>query len=366
MNRDVIRSCLALVGACFFAAVHTSAATIVTVPVGNPGNNADTVPGGEYGSVAYAFRIAKYEVTNAQYVEFLNGVDSVGVNTLAVYATEMTTDARGGILFSNAAPNGFKYSVKPGRDNNPVIYVSCYDAMRFANWLQNGQGNGDTENGAYTLGPLDLFATPINGVSITRNQNATWWLPSDDEWYKAAYHKNDGVTGNYYDYPMQIDDSGLKPQSDQPPGTDATVPSHTGNFFNKFNGPSAGYDDGYAVTGSITYDFTQNYLTDVGAYTFSAGPYGTFDQGGNVWEWNEDGSGGGRHYRGGAWNGAFSFLLAGGPNGAAADYQSYDIGFRVATVAVTPEPCSLAIVGFGIFLSSCFFHRFAREAEKSR
>ena len=66
-------------------------------------------------------------------------------------------------------------------------YVTWYDAIRFANWLHNGQGSGDTETGAYTL-LGNATPTPSNGPSITRNPGATWFLPSENEWYKAAYH----------------------------------------------------------------------------------------------------------------------------------------------------------------------------------
>ena len=39
------------------------------------------------------------------------------------------------------------------------------------------------------------------GMAVTRKPGATWVIPTEDEWYKVAYHKNDGVTGNYGDYP---------------------------------------------------------------------------------------------------------------------------------------------------------------------
>ena len=48
--------------------------------VGNPGNPHD---GSGYGGVDYTYRIAKHEVTNGQYAEFLNAVDSTGANTFA-------------------------------------------------------------------------------------------------------------------------------------------------------------------------------------------------------------------------------------------------------------------------------------------
>jgi formylglycine-generating enzyme required for sulfatase activity len=340
----------------FFALVIVQksgyAITIETVPIGNPGNSADMFvdanddPVG-FGSVSYRYRIGKYEVTNSQYVEFLNGVDPTGSNTLSLYSTSMSFEARGGIDFGSGAANGSKYSVKPGRGANPVIFVTWYDAVRFTNWLHNGQGGGDTENGAYTL--LGGTATPSNGDSITRNVGAKWWIPSEDEWYKAAYHKNDGVTANYWQYPTQKN-SDIEPYSDQPPGSDAPDPSHSVNYF-RSDGVANGYNDGYAVTGSI---LTQpvNYLTDVGAYTLAVGPYGTFDQAGNVAEWNEalfeapvPGLGDyWRGVRGGSWGDNNANLLrsgfgSSGPPGGGLGGNS--IGFRVSTVI--PEPNTLML-----------------------
>ncbi len=328
---------------CISSANRAEAVTIDTVPVGNPGNAGEIQSQGTFGSVGYNYRIGKYEVTNAQYVDFLNGVDPTGANTLALYNGSVSSNARGGINFNAGAANGSKYEIKLGRDNNPVVYVSWYDSIRFANWLQNDQGSGDTENGAYTLGPLGAGAVPINGDSITRNLGAKWWLPSEDEWYKAAYHKNDGVTGNYWDYPTSTD---AVPYSDQPPGSDAPTQSNTANFF-KNDGSANGYDDGYAVTGS-TSSPSGNALTDVGAYTLSTSPYGTFDQGGNVWEWNEALiSSSFRGLRGGSWLNP-DVLHASVGNGVGPTNQVNSFGFRVASI---PEPSSLllvALAGLGL------------------
>ena len=141
-----------LLGIILFSAV-SHAATIPTVPVGNPGNPADTrYDASGFGSVAYSYRVGKYEVTNAQYTEFLNGVDPTGANTLALYNNSMSSDARGGISFNAGAANGAKYEIKPGRDNNPIVYVSWYDSIRFANWMHNGMGGSDTENGVHAPG----------------------------------------------------------------------------------------------------------------------------------------------------------------------------------------------------------------------
>jgi sulfatase modifying factor 1 len=319
------------------------AATIPTVPVGNPGNAGDVQSQGTFGAVGYNYRIGKYEVTNAHYVEFLNGVDPTGANTLALYNTTMTTDARGGIVFNSGAANGSKYEVKTGRDNNPVLPVYWYASIRFANWLHNGQGGGDTETGAYTL--LGGTPTPSNGNSITRNAGAKWWLPSEDEWYKAAYHKNDGVTGNYWDYPTSTD---AVPYSDQPPGSGAPTQSNTANVF-KDDAAANGYDDGFAITGSPAFNNGQNYLSDVGAYTLSTSPYGTFDQGGNALEWNESlNFGSFRGFRGGAWESiSVADLDAATRRFFAPSGGATFVGFRVATI---PEPAGITLCCAGIFL----------------
>ena len=148
-------------------------------------------------SGGYNYRIGTYDVTASQYVEFLNAKDSSGSNPLGLYNSNMSNVAVGGINFTAGNANGSKYSVISGRGNHPVNYVTWYDAFRFANWLNNGQGSGDTESGAYTL--LGGTPTPSNGLSITRNAGATVFLPSEDEWYKAAYY--DPGSSSYFDYP---------------------------------------------------------------------------------------------------------------------------------------------------------------------
>ena len=83
----------------------------------------------------------------------------------------MGFNIRGGIAFSAGAPSGSKYSVKTNMGNKPVNYVSFFDAMRFTNWLENGQGNGGTESGVYTIG---------NGTNETRAPGASYFLPSEN------------------------------------------------------------------------------------------------------------------------------------------------------------------------------------------
>lgn len=134
------------------------------VNVGDPNNSAD-INGS--GSVAYAYMIGKYEVTNGEYVEFLNSMAQT--DTHGLYSESMDTviisagpDAgspspsqRGGIIRSGVS-GSYSYSVKTNMGNKPVNYVSWYSAARYCNWLHNGKPSGiqnasTTEDGAYPL-----------------------------------------------------------------------------------------------------------------------------------------------------------------------------------------------------------------------
>src|SRR5262249_37087705 len=131
------------------------------------------------------------EVTNAQYAEFLNA-KAGSSDPLELYNTNMadpspSTDCCtgwGGITRSGS-PGSYTYSAIAGRENMPVNYVTFWDALRFANWMNNGQGGGNTEAGSYTL--LGGTPEPSNYATVRRNPAATIVLTSEDEWFKAAY-----------------------------------------------------------------------------------------------------------------------------------------------------------------------------------
>jgi formylglycine-generating enzyme required for sulfatase activity len=295
------------------------AVNIDWVTVGDPGNACDPQGQGCFGAVGYVYRIGKYEVTNAQYTEFLNA--KAAADPLDLYKFEMGSGF-GGITRSGNA-GGYTYNAIAGRADMPVNYVSFFDGLRFANWLHNGQADGDTETGAYTL----LGGTPRpSNTYVTRNAGASIFVPSEDEWYKAAYY--DGEAGSYFDYPA---------------GTDTPIvcaaPGATANTAN---------------CGSVVGD-----LTKVGSYTSSASAYGTFDQGGNLYEWNETLMSGDRGLRGGAFRYSALSLGASGQNNSYPTGDDDIRGFRVASV---PEPGTGpllvgGVLGLSILRRSCLVRR---------
>ncbi len=316
------------------------AVTIPTVPVGNAGNAPDQLwtslnnpTNLQFGSVAYNYRIGTTEVTNAQYAEFLNL--KAASDPLAVYSTNMGSDARGGITRSGSGtiPDPYVYAVKTDMGNKPVNYVTWYDSIRFANWLHNGQGSGDTETGAYTL--EGGTPTPSNGLSITRNPGAIWFLTSEDEWYKAAYHQPAAQGGDSDDY-------WLYPMASNTPPTVATANS-TGDISN----PGASVAN--HQSGAVWNNLDGNVTTVGSAGPLSESYYGTSDQGGNVFEWNEALIRTSfRGVLGGSFDNSGGQLRSSARNIIQPGREFDNTGFRVATV---PEPGTavLAIVG-GVLL----------------
>jgi formylglycine-generating enzyme len=326
---------LALLAA-FLCTAPAHAVTIDWVTVGDPGNAADTAGApNPAGAVADTFRIMKFEFKNSQYAAFLNAVDPSGTNPYSIYNASMTSTTRGGIT-NTGTTDGSRYAVKADMGDKPVNYVNWFDAARVANWLQNGQGSGSTETGAYTLVGGQTF-----GPAPARNANAQFYIPTEDQWYKAAYYKGGSTNAGYWAYPTQSDTA---PTPTSAGATGIGTAGGSGNFAN--------------YLGAAVWNGPASNVTSVGS---NGGPsaYGTFDMGGNVEEFNDlDGiTDSSRGVRGGFY-GASAFQMS--SQSRASGYYVYegdDYGFRLAgTVAPVPEPATwvmaaggLACAGFGVW-----------------
>lgn len=323
-----------LVMAAFLVAVHVHATVELSwTNVGNPGNSADH---NGLGSVSYTYQISRYEVTNAQYTEFLNAKESTSV--LGLYNTGMATSAHGGILRTGSS-GSYSYTVKSGYENKPVVFVSLLDAMRFSNWLHNGQGSSSTESGSYDLSQ--------NVYTLAHSISATVWVPTENEWYKAAYYQPAASGGDYDSYWSYATASNDGPFS--APNSLGTGP--TANYYSN-DGLANGHDGGFAVTQSTTLVPGTNYLTDVGHYHDSASFFATFDQTGNVLEWSETiidrGFTWDRLTLGGSWYYDYSAAIAGSHSLSAGWESEQDsIGFRLARVVPEPSRAMLCTLALG-------------------
>jgi formylglycine-generating enzyme required for sulfatase activity/pimeloyl-ACP methyl ester carboxylesterase len=305
------------------SAQTTRAVAMETMPVGDIRNSADT---NGHGAVDYAYRIGKFEVTLGQYTAFLNSVAKS--DPYGLYSTNMASDvglagitrsnSSGSFTYSVTGPNGSQPVGASSPSDRPVVYISWFDMARFCNWLHNGATNGaDTETGAYTLNGA------TNGTAPARNEGAKWRLPTENEWYKAAYYKGGGTNTGYW--PYATGNTNLPNNS-----ISTRTNANQANF----------YRNRYTVTASTSYSGTQNYHTEVGAFTASTSAYGTCDQTGNVFELNELAGAGdtNRGFRGGGWyydsaSASSSYRVT----NQSASGSAWFLGFRVATVA-WPSP----------------------------
>ncbi len=304
--------------------------SIDMVVVGNASNPSDPATG--FGAVRHSYKISTYDVTIEQYVEFLNAVAKSDPNQL--YNPMMASDlmvagirregAPGSYVYAAIEPSGPTQSAAATASGRPVTYVSWFDAARFANWMSNGQPVGrqarkTTENGAYDLTRERAsrgIAVPRNRINPNTLVKPTYYIPTENEWYKAAYYNPDlnGGSGGYTLYATN---------SNTAPG------NMPGGAANQSNYMVQGL---LALTQQPALDSSQNYLTEVGAFTASPSPYGTYDMNGGVWELTDrDGKAGFvGMIRGGGWTSYYSYLQSGYRLGSSPAAASSNAGFRLA------------------------------------
>lgn len=290
---------IALSVVCVFACLAAFAAdrpSIEMVTIGNAGNKANSDGNGR---VDYVYEIGKYEVSNSEYIQFLNSAATkTDSNKYYVWGKKGADATKCGIERAGAGTdeNPFTYTLKSGKENKPAIYITAYAAARFCNWLETGDAN----SGAYDFETYgDDFAALFANADKTK-----YHLPTLDEWIKAAYYN---------------------------PNTDS---------YQKF-----ATDDGTAE-GKVVYQPSGvSEPEDVSIYEDYANPNGTVNQNGNVFEWigyaDETGNGFllGGYYASpedSLWNQRLVKLIT--------SLDDSSAGFRIAkgmTVPV-PEPASIA------------------------
>ena len=298
--KHVSSPCVALVYAAFTLMTQLSAQadtfgtsgnefTIDFANIGNTGNAADTTG---YGAVPYEYRASIHEISQ----------------------DDITKATASGM--SNVTAGAWTGS-------QPAANIDWYEAAAFVNFLNTNSAKTAAYDLAFSNGSWSMAlwsseqAWTAGGTNLYRNKDAFYFLPSEDEWYKAAYYNPTG--SDYFLYPTGSD----------------TAPTAVASGTN---------------AGSAVYDGAAS----VPAIVASAGglsPYGTMGQGGNVSEWNESAYGGtnsspseGRAIRGGYWNTSEYGLRSSSRLDGYPANEYAGVGFRVASV---PEPSTYVLVLLG-------------------
>ena len=263
------------------------------VTVGNPGNANDTTG---YGGVSYNYNIGVYDISQTQ-------------------------------LSQAAASSGYNLGGGAWTGSQPAANVDWYQAAAFVNYLNTSQGYAPAYNLTFSGStPIGVSAWTgsniwtLGGTDYIRNAHAEYFLPSENEFYKAAYYSPGGT---YYQYATGSN----------------TAPTAV----------ASGTAAGTAVYNGVT--------SQPAAVNQAGGlsPYGTMGQSGNLFQWNEtdysDPTNNSFNYpvlRGGAWYYPSNDLSSSYRN-YSNPASSYDIiGFRVASVESVPEPSTYLLVVVGL------------------
>jgi len=285
--------------------------------------------------VADAFRIMKFEFTNQQYTDFLNSV--AATDTYSLYNASMGSNARGGITQSGTS-GSYTYATTTNMGDKPVIFVSWFDAARVSNWLMNGgTSSSSTETGAYTLNG------GTSGDAPAVNVGAAVYIPTENQWYKAAYYEGGSTNAGYWDYATQSDTA---PTAVTSGSTGIGSAGNAGNFAN-FNLAA----DWNSQNGNVTTVGTNG----------GASAYAAFDMSGNVLEWNDltGAAGSSRGARGGLWDNNATLLSSSSRNQYTASNESEYFGFRLAAV---PEPSIYAMAVAGLACGGYLVRRGRKRA----
>lgn len=327
-----LRSFAGAVALVVFGLLSTASADDFTwQTVGSIGNAANPTTG--LGRVTENFKISAYETTIAQYADFLNGSFAGKQGLYGVYSTNIgsklsTTPPNGvGITQSGSAGN-FTYSVVSGFASKPVNNINWFSAARFVNWYANEKSTTATatETGTYTL-----VGGQTSGSVAARNAGAKIFLPSADEWTKAAFYSP--ATQSYTKWPTQ---SETIPTATLPTANEQITAANTANY----NPQTVG------VTTK---------MTNAGTYVNTTSTYGLFDMAGNVNEMTDTAqSTDATKFQalGGSWASTASTMNSFYSSANVGEFKAGDagtatIGFRVAAVAV-PEPGNMVAAAMGI------------------
>ncbi len=298
--------------------------SIPLTEVGDPGNNADPVTG--HGSVAESFSIATHDVTASDYCELLNAVANIS-DPYELYNASMSSDENVACIQCSTINSMTSYVPIPGREKLPITDVNILCAERYCNWLQNGKPQGNegpmtTESGAYNLSA---------GGLVEKSAGAVWFLPTEDQLYKATFYIGGGTNAGYYQYPNRCSEA-------------------PGNSYTDWNGNNdANYREFKRDWFEWNYYYTKSappYTTPTGYFQNSLSPYGLYDTAGNIFQWTmTEGAPATNNMpnfivRGGSWDSTLPELEKTYSATYSFDTKTNTVGFRVATILKSTDVLS--------------------------
>ncbi|GJQ29118.1 MAG: hypothetical protein HBSAPP03_10020 [Phycisphaerae bacterium] len=280
------------------------------------------------GGVDYEYRIGKYEVTTQQWVEFFNAAYD---RADAPLPHLLPPDFWGAAGTTPNNPGRQRWMVPSGNEMRPVGDISWRMAAMYCNWLTNGKSS---ERAAFLSGAYDVSTFGFNGGIFTdqlvHSPGAQYWIPTWDEWLKAAHYDPNKVNGD----------------------------GSTGGWWQYSNGSDTAYVYGPPSVGQANAGFTtpSPFAIPLGAYATTS-PWGLYDTAGGTTEWTEsvrtfvtgerfrvfDGSHWGQNAftsgirdRVQEWGGEYPHI------------PTYEHGFRIASIVPPASTCAPAGVLLGL------------------
>ncbi|GJQ29120.1 MAG: hypothetical protein HBSAPP03_10040 [Phycisphaerae bacterium] len=275
------------------------------------------------GSVGYEYRMGRYEVTTSQWVEFFNAAyDRADAPLPHLFPPGFWGAA--GTTPNN--PGRQRWMVPSGNEMRPVGDISWRMAAMYCNWLHNGKSS---DRAAFLSGAYDVSTFGYTGPGgdiftdqSARSPGATYFIPTWDEWLKAAHYDPNKYGPNMGGWWNYSDSSNTAPVGGLPPSMGGTGEANYGYSAGAFTVP-------------------------LGAYNVTS-PWGLYDVAGATSEWTETirTLPVGQRFRvadGSYWGSAPGFSLADRVDLAGAEYPSipvYEFGFRVASVIPGVPTCA--------------------------
>jgi formylglycine-generating enzyme required for sulfatase activity len=156
------------------------------------------------GQVNYTYNIQNQLVTNTEYCDYLNSIDPSGSKKYHIYDERMDTSSVGGIIYDNCNDIGYKYSIKNNFADKPVTFIKWIMAAQYCNWLTNDKSSDILSITSGSYDTASLYNNPISISGCYRQDTAKYFLPSENEWYKAAYY--DSSINKYWTYGTKSDE----------------------------------------------------------------------------------------------------------------------------------------------------------------